>query len=70
MGVPSGLVPIHFRTAGLLLIVLGGAGLLFRFIAWLAGWAVPTLLLPASVAILIVGLYLYFTLRTEGDPQQ
>jgi predicted MFS family arabinose efflux permease len=68
MGRPSGFVPIRFRFTGLLLLVLGTAGLLGKILAHYAHQLLPPYLLPGSLALLIVGAYLIFISPANNKP--
>jgi hypothetical protein len=66
----SGFVPIRFRVAGKLLLILGAIGLVLVGIAQLSGWfALPSLVWIASLAMLVVGLYLIWVGRREREDQ-
>ncbi|MGD2252322.1 MAG: hypothetical protein PVF70_05330 [Anaerolineales bacterium] len=66
----SGFVPIRFRIAGKLLLILGAIGLVLVGIAQLTAWfALPSAVWIASLVMLAVGLYLIWIARREREDQ-
>ena len=63
-----GFVPIRFRIAGRLLLIIGAMGLALVGVALLTGWfALPSAVWISSLAILALGLYLIWIGRRERE---
>jgi len=59
MNRPAGFVPVNYRLAGRLLLVLAGIGLLAAAVDALTAWfGLPKWVLIVSLGLLPVGLYL------------
>ena len=66
MNRPAGFVPVNYRLAGKLLLILGGIGLLATGVDALTGWfGLPTIVLIVSLVCLPVSLYLLFVVPEE-----
>jgi hypothetical protein len=66
MNRPAGFVPVNYRLAGKLLLILGGMGLLATGVDALTGWfGLPTIVLIVSLVCLPVSLYLLFVVPKE-----
>ena len=66
MNRPAGFVPVNYRLAGKLLLILGGMGLLATGIDALTGWfGLPTIVLVVSLLCIPVSLYLLFVVPEE-----
>ena len=70
MAKPSGFVPIRYRLTGLLLLALGTVGLLIKLIAYFAHQLVPPYLLPGSIALVLIGIYLLFGPPPENEQKE
>jgi hypothetical protein len=63
----SGFVPIKFRLAGKILLLVGVAGLLLTGLAGISGWfVVPSMVLYMSLAAIPISLYLIFVVPLEN----
>lgn len=63
----SGFVPIKFRLAGKILLLVGAAGLLLAGLAGISGWfVVPSMVLYMSLAAIPISLYLIFVVPLEN----
>jgi hypothetical protein len=61
MNRPPGFVPVNYRLAGRLLLVLAGLGLLATAIDAFSAWfALPNWVLIVSLVLIPVSLYLLF----------
>jgi hypothetical protein len=66
MNRPAGFVPINYRLAGKLLLILGGIGLLATGVDALTSWfGLPTIVLIVSLVLIPVSLYLLFVVPKE-----
>ncbi|HSR47551.1 MAG TPA: hypothetical protein VLL77_06130 [Anaerolineales bacterium] len=69
MSQQSGFVPINYRIAGAILLILGVVILLgAAFSKWIAALSLPPLAFPVGVVLSLVGLYvLWIARRQNGD---
>jgi len=66
MNRPAGFVPVNYRLAGKLLLILAGIGLLATGVDALTGWfGLPTIILIVSLVCISVSLYLLFVVPKE-----
>ena len=66
MNRPAGFVPINYRLAGKLSLILGGIGLLATGVDALTSWfGLPTIVLIVSLVLIPVSLYLLFVVPKE-----
>ncbi len=54
----TGFVPVQFYKIGLVFIILGISGLVLRLLDYFFIWHLPNMILYASIALILVGLYL------------
>ena len=66
MNRPAGFVPINYRIAGKVLLILGLIGLLVTGVDAITGWfGLPKVILIVSVVLIPVSLYLLFVVPKE-----
>lgn len=66
MNRPAGFVPVNYRLAGKLLLILGIIGLLATGVGALTGWfRLPRVILIVSIALIPVSLYLTIVPKEE-----
>jgi hypothetical protein len=66
MNRPAGFIPINYRMAGRLLLVVGGLGLLVTGVDALTGWfGLPPVVFIVSLVCIPVSLYLLFVPKKE-----
>jgi hypothetical protein len=59
MNRPAGFIPINYRLAGKLLLIVGGIGLLVTGVDALTGWfRLPTVVFIVSLVSIPISLYL------------
>ena len=66
MNRPAGFVPVNYKIAGKLLLILAGIGLLATGVDALTGWfGLPGVVWIASLVLIPVSLYLLFVVPKE-----
>lgn len=66
MNRPAGFVPVNYRLAGKLLLILGGIGLITSVVDALTGWfGLPKIVPIVSLVLIPVSLYLLFIVPKE-----
>ena len=66
MNRPAGFVPVNYRLAGRLLLILAGLGLLATGVDALTGWfGLPSVVWIASLVLIPISLYLLFVVPKE-----
>jgi hypothetical protein len=68
MSRPPGFVPIQFHKLGKAMLVVGITALLITVLSSILGWfSYPPAILYASIAAILVGLYMIFIVPTEAS---
>ena len=66
MNRPAGFIPINYRLAGKLLLILGGIGLLVTGVDALTGWfRLPAVVFIVSLVCIPISLYLLVVPKKE-----